>query len=58
MKKTEKAQTKNRESKTIREEFEMIRYSPVEGEEFNNRFKFSEEIPKWFIEALEEEIQM
>lgn len=58
MKKTEKAQTKNRESETIREEIEVIRYSPIEGEEFNDRFSFSEEIPKWFIEALEKEIQM
>lgn len=48
--------TKNRKLETIREEMEIIRYSPIEGEEFSDRFSFLTKIPEWFIEALENEI--
>ena len=46
-------ETKNR---TAREEIEIIRYSPIECEEFSDRFSFLTKIPEWFIEALENEI--
>lgn len=52
--KTERA--KNGQLETAPEEIEIIRYSPIEGEEFSDRFSFLTKIPEWFIEALENNI--
>lgn len=55
-KKTE--EIKNSISEIIYEEIAISRYTPKEGEKFSDKSSFLVEIPKSFIDALEEEIQM
>ena len=58
MKKAGRDQTKNSISEIIYEEMAISRYTSKEGEKFSNEFSSTVEIPKCFVDALEEEIQI